>query len=164
MAKATKATPKKSQRTSTAATRRRDWQTIFINTLRENGNIRASCEKAKVNRATAYRERRSNKAFDELWDAALEDAGDTLEAEAWRRAVKGVQKPVFGSGGTGVGTVEVGAVQEYSDTLLIFLLKGAKPEKYKDRGEISGPGGGPIPFKEIIAELKPEPQPAAGGA
>ncbi len=157
MPKETKATPKKGRRTSTAATRQRDWQTIFINTLRQNGNIRASCEKAKINRATAYRERRSNKEFDELWGAALEDAGDTLEAEAWRRAVKGVLKPVFYQG------EETGEVREYSDTLLIFLLKGAKPEKYKDRGEISGPGGGPIPFKEIIAELKPEPQPAAGG-
>lgn len=163
MTKATQATPKKGRRNSAAATRRRDWRTIFINTLREGGNIRAACAKAKINRTTAYRERKANGAFNELWDAALEDAGDSLEAEAWRRAVKGVLKPVFGSGGTGVGTVEVGQVREYSDTLLIFLLKGAKPEKYKDRGEISGPGGGPIPFKEIIAELKPEPQPAAGG-
>jgi hypothetical protein len=162
MTNATQATPKKGRR-SAAATRQRDWQTIFINTLRESGNIRASCAKAKIDRTTAYRERRRNGAFDELWDAALEDAGDTLEAEAWRRAVKGVLKPVWGSGGTGVGTKKVGTVREYSDTLLIFLLKGAKPEKYKDRGEISGPGGGPIPFKEIIAELKPEPQPAAGG-
>lgn len=150
MAKATQATPKKGRRTSAAATRQRDWQTIFINTLRESGNIRASCAKAKVNRATAYRERRDNKAFDEQWGAALEDAGDTLEAEAWRRAVQGVLRPVFQKGG------QVGQIREYSDTLLIFLLKGAKPEKYKDRGELSGPGGGPIPFKEIVAELKPE--------
>lgn len=157
MTKATQATPKKGRRNSAAATRRRDWRTIFINALREGGNIRAACAKAKINRTTAYRERKANGAFNDLWDAALEDAGDTLEAEAWRRAVKGVLEPVFYQGD------EVGEVRRYSDTLLIFLLKGAKPEKYKDRGEVSGPGGGPIPFKEIIAELKPEPQPVAGG-
>ena len=31
---------------------------------------------------------------------------------------------------------QVGTVREYSDTLLIFLLKGWKPEKYKDRREV----------------------------
>lgn len=156
MAKPTQATPKK-RRHSAAATRQRDWRTIFIDALRDTGNIRAACAKAKINRTTAYRERKASIDFDALWTSALEDAGDTLEGEAWRRAVKGVLKPVYQAG------KKVGTVREYSDTLLIFLLKGAKPEKYKDRGEISGPGGGPIPFKEIIAELKPEPQPAAGG-
>ena len=43
---------------------------------------------------------------------------DALEAEARRRAVEGVRKPVFYQG------VICGWVGEYSDTLLIFLLKG----------------------------------------
>jgi hypothetical protein len=29
--------------------------------------------------------------------------------------------------------------------MLIFMLKGAKPEKYRERFEHSGPSGGPIP-------------------
>jgi hypothetical protein len=36
----------------------------------------------------------------------------------------------------------VGFIQEYSDTLLIFLLKGLRPEKYRERFEHSGPGKG----------------------
>ena len=33
-------------------------------------------------------------------------------------------------------------LQEYSDTLLIFLLKGLRPEKYRERFEHSGTGPG----------------------
>lgn len=38
---------------------------------------------------------------------------------------------------------------EYSDTLLIFQLKGAKPEKYRERIEHSGPDGGPIQIQAV---------------
>jgi len=47
--------------------------------------------------------------------------------------VDGWEEPVFGSGGTGMGTVEVGAIRKFDSTLLIFLLKGARPEKYRER-------------------------------
>jgi hypothetical protein len=58
---------------------------------------------------------------------AYEQAGERLEQEARRRAVEGTKKNVYYQGEPcGVNT-------EYSDTLLIFLLKGAKPEKYAER-------------------------------
>jgi len=50
----------------------------------------------------------------------------------------------------------------------MFALKGAMPEKYKDRQELSGPGGGPIEIdhkvddtlymtrKEILTEIAAE--------
>ncbi len=44
----------------------------------------------------------------------------------------GTEKPVFGSMGQGLGSGEVGRIREYSDTLLIFLLKAAQPEKYRE--------------------------------
>ena len=51
-------------------------------------------------------------------------AADILEDEVDRRAVEGVEKPVgWHKGKPG------GYVREYSDTLLIFLLKGDRPEK-----------------------------------
>ena len=62
------------------------------------------------------------------------EACDALEAEARRRAVEGVRKPIYCQG-------EIcGTVREYSDTLLFFLLKGAMPEKYRDdyRAEHTG--------------------------
>ncbi len=67
------------------------------------------------------------------WEEAREEAADHLEDEARRRAVDGWDEPVYGSGGTGVGTVEVGTIRKYDSTLLIFLLKGARPEKYRER-------------------------------
>jgi hypothetical protein len=70
---------------------------------------------------------------------AKEMAADRLEEEAWRRAVDGVEEPV------GFYRGEPGAyVRRYSDTLLIFLLKGLRPEKYRERYEHSG-GDKPIP-------------------
>ena len=51
-----------------------------------------------------------------------------LEREARRRAVEGVEEPV------GFYKGEPSAyVRKYSDTLLIFLMKGARPDKYRDR-------------------------------
>jgi hypothetical protein len=37
----------------------------------------------------------------------------------------------------------VTTVREYADTLLIFLLKGRRPEKYA-HFEVTGRGGGPV--------------------
>ena len=60
-------------------------------------------------------------------------AGDALEAEAIRRATEGVLKP------TGWYKGEPGGyIREYSDILLIFLLKGAKPDKYAERVQVRG--------------------------
>lgn len=51
---------------------------------------------------------------------------DYLESEALRRAVEGWEEPVYGKDGI------IGTKQRFSDTLLIFMLKGAAPEKYAD--------------------------------
>ena len=50
-------------------------------------------------------------------------------------------------------------VREYSDTLLIFLLKSHRPGVYREtlRQEHSGPGGGPIPIVEMEAIRKKRP-------
>jgi hypothetical protein len=53
-----------------------------------------------------------------------------LEDEAVRRAYEGVEKPVCQMG------KEVGVIREYSDTMLIFLLKGLRPAKYRERYDV----------------------------
>ena len=53
-----------------------------------------------------------------------------LEAEAYRRAVEGWVEPVGWYKGKAGGTV-----RRYSDTLLIFTLKGLLPDRYRDRVE-----------------------------
>lgn len=65
---------------------------------------------------------------------------ELLEAEAVRRAYEGVDEPVFYQGS------ECGEVRKYSDTLLMFLLKGMMPNKYRERVDqtLSNPDGSPI--------------------
>jgi hypothetical protein len=71
---------------------------------------------------------------------AQTEAAQLLEDEAIRRAHEGILTPVFYKGNP------TGVMREYSDALLMFLLRGFTPEKYRDRGsvEVSGPAGGPI--------------------
>jgi len=107
-----------------------DWKPIFLRELARVGIVGAACKKAKIGRTTAYKVRDEDADFAAAWDAALDDAADDMETEAWRRGKLGVLKPVYQGG------KRVGSVREYSDTLLIFMLKGTRPEKYRDRQQI----------------------------
>lgn len=108
----------------------------FLDALRETGNVVQAAKKVRCSRQILYLHRKVDDAFADDWDAALQEAMDTvLEPEAIRRAVTGVDKPVY-QGGEKVGTI-----REYSDTLLIFLLKGGKPAKYRERYEHTGKDG-----------------------
>jgi len=117
------------------------WQEKFITSLAKCGNVSVAVKTARIGRRTAYEHRASDKVFAAAWEEALECAGDLLEEEARRRAQDGVLKPVWHKG------EEVGKVREYSDTLLIFLLKGAKPDKYKERRVIEGDPDKPVTIK-----------------
>jgi len=115
----------------------------FLEVLRETGgNVSRACAAIELTRTRAYEWRAADPLFAAAWDEAVETGTDELEEEARRRAFSGVDEPVFYQG-------EVcGEVRKYSDTLLIFLLKGRRPEKYREnvRTEITGKDGGPIRF------------------
>lgn len=100
---------------------------LFLASLARYGNVKLACTAAKMARDTAYTWRAKQPDFKAAWEDALKDAVNVLEREAYRRAVKGTDKPVYQQG------VQVGTIREYSDTLLIFLLKGAAPDKYRER-------------------------------
>ncbi len=71
--------------------------------------------------------------FQEAMARARVMSTDVLEDEAHRRAVEGWLEPVgWYKGEPG------GVVRRYSDTLLIWKMKGELPEKYKDRVEVRG--------------------------
>jgi hypothetical protein len=111
-----------------------DWKVPFLAELARTGVVLTACKKARIGRTTAYKIRDEDEEFAAAWDAALDDAADEMEEEAHRRAVKGVLKPVYQGG------KKVGSIREYSDTLLIFLLKGAKPEKFRERADVRHSG------------------------
>ena len=119
--------------TLTKLTPKKRWQETFLTELAACGIITDACKAAGVSRQAAYKARERSPTFVAAWDDAVDQAADVMEREAWRRAVEGVEKPVFGSLGGRSGSGEIGRVQEYSDTLLIFLLKGARPEKFRER-------------------------------
>jgi hypothetical protein len=103
------------------------WWAPFLDALGKSAVVLLACRAAGVSRATVYRHRARSGRFARRWDDALEDAVDMLEAEARRRALHGTDRPVYYRGEA------VGTVREYSDTLLIFLLKASRPERYRDR-------------------------------
>jgi hypothetical protein len=139
----------------TCDTIKKDEADKFIDHLSRHGVVTVAAKAAGISRTEAYRQRAEEKDFADRWNDAMEQAADMMEKEAIRRAYSGVMKPVWHQG------AKVGSVKEYSDTLLIFLLKGARPGKFREnhRVEVSGPGGGAIPIKEIIVERPAGPLP-----
>ena len=77
----------------TGMTPKRDWKPAFIEALRETGNVTRAARYAGRSRNQAYHVRRHSEDFAAQWDEALGEGIDLLEAEAWRRAVIGVEKP-----------------------------------------------------------------------
>ena len=99
----------------------------FLAAFAEVGTVTRAAEISGVCRKSHTNWLKSDSDYADAFALAEQQACDRLEQEARRRAVEGVDKPVYQRG------VKVGVVREYSDTLLIFLMKGAMPEKYKDR-------------------------------
>lgn len=102
--------------------------------VESGGNVTAACEHIEVSRVCAYRHRKEDPDFRAMWLEAEGMAIERMEDEARRRAVEGVQEPVFHKG------EQCGTIKKYSDTLMIFLLKAHAPEKYKDRSETTVKG------------------------
>src|SRR4051812_19763644 len=121
-------------------------QATFLETLSETANVKVAAAAAGVCRRTVYNWRNADTDFAAAWEEAAKLGTAALEDEAIRRASEGVDEPVYYKG------VEVGKVRRYSDTLLIFLMKGRDPEKWKDRvsNEHTGPGGGPVVTEIVI--------------
>ena len=105
-------------------------RTVFINALCEGWSVRGACDKARMARSAAYRWREEEPEFAAEWDAAIEEGTDVLEDEARRRAM------------------------EQYDTLMIFLLKARRPDKYKDRNqtEMTGQNGGPMTIRVVYGD------------
>jgi hypothetical protein len=103
-------------------------EAAFLEALSTSGgNVRRSCESADVCRRTVYEWRAADPEFAVRWERAVELGTDALEDEALRRAHDGTDKPVFHQGR------ECGVIREYSDTLMVFMLKARRPDRFKDR-------------------------------
>ena len=122
----------------------------FVTVLRETANVTGAARSISMSRTAVYERRKSDKAWADAWDNAIEEAVDALEHEARRRALAGVEKGIYYQG------ARVDTMREYSDVLTIFLLKAHRPEKYREKFEHSGPGGGPIPQTITVKLVRPK--------
>lgn len=123
----------------------------YLEALATTPRIAEACRLAAVDRKSAY-----NWAKDESdaeFQAALKIAAQLgLQRaidEGWKRGVDGWEEPVY-QGGRLVGTKLV-----KSDLMLIFMLKGELPGKYRDVQEQrhTGPGGGPIQVQSMTFDV-----------
>lgn len=115
--------------------------------LRFSGNVTAAARLVGVGRRTAYEWREQDPALAQAWDEAVAEYVDGLEAEADRRAVEGVSKPLFYK-----GTRLKADVREYSDTLLIFRLKALRPQQYRERVQVSGDPDNPLTLLQALPD------------
>lgn len=114
-------------------------ETTALDCLRKGHTPAEAAAAAGVSRATLFNWKRDDQNFAAAWLEAVEEGTDRIEAEAYRRAVEGVSRPVFQGG------EEVGRVQEYSDTLLTLLIKGRRPGQFNtERHQHVGGDNGPI--------------------
>lgn len=110
----------------------------FLAAFEEMHVVSDAAKAADVGRSTVYEWAEKDAEFAKAWDELVDRSTDLLEREAYRRAAVGVEEPVFYQG------KKVGTVKRFSDNLLMFLLKGRKPDTYRDRVEHTGAGGGPV--------------------
>ncbi len=96
----------------------------FFDELRKHGVIAQAARSAGFNPKWIYTLRQKNAAFMALCEESAAEAGDSLEYEAWRRAVKGEVVDVWWQGEV------VGQKLEKSDKMLDKLLTAAKRDKY----------------------------------
>jgi hypothetical protein len=117
----------------------------FIRAFGKVATITHAARIAKIDRSRHYDWLDSDAEYAAEFAVAEEIALGVLEDEAWRRAVEGIREPVgFYKGKPSA------YVRRYSDVLLIFLLKAAKPEKYRET--INMEHGGKITHEHVVVQ------------
>jgi hypothetical protein len=106
----------------------------FLRAFARRGVVLEGAQAAGISRKTVSYWRETDEWFEELYGAALEEAGDRVEAEAHRRAVDGIDVPVIYQGmptmteDAVTGEKRVLTTKQYSDPLLALVLKRHRPE------------------------------------
>jgi hypothetical protein len=102
----------------------------FLDYVRDGWSVTAAAKKIGVTRQALYALKLLDPGFAEQWEDAYESGTDLFEDEVKRRALDGIEKPVFYKGEI------VGHIREYSDTLMAIVLKARRPEKYRERFDV----------------------------
>lgn len=103
------------------------WTEEFLTLLAGGHTVAGAARRVKIRTHTAQARRRKDPAFAAAWNEATRLGTVLMEREAERRAYYGTLKGVYYKG------VRCGVERTYSDTLMIFLLKARRPDKYRER-------------------------------
>jgi hypothetical protein len=94
--------------------------------------LTAGCKAASVSNHTVYQWREMDDDFVMREQELRAELADRLEGEAIRRAYTGYDRPIYQRG------LLCGYERVYSDMLLKMMLGALKPEKYRERVDVSG--------------------------
>ncbi len=95
--------------------------------MRATGSAALAADAAGLTFARARALRDADPEFAQAWADAVAEAVDRAEAEVYRRAFRGVERPVYYAG------QQVGTIRDYSDSLAALYLKAHRPDAYRDR-------------------------------
>lgn len=115
----------------TAKLKSRELQEIFLAHYRELGHVGDSVKKTGVSYSMPSQWCLRSDWFKEQYELAKQIVAVKLEDAAFVRSNTGWRKPIYWQGAL------VGFEQRFSDTLLVFLLKGLKPEVYRERSDVN---------------------------
>lgn len=99
-----------------------------LDALEEGATFAEAARLGGISYSTLRAWRLSDPKFAEDCAVAIDAGTDLIEAEARRRAVTGIEKPVGFHQGKHLGVF----ARDYSDSLLVLLLKARRPEMYRD--------------------------------
>jgi hypothetical protein len=127
----------------------------FIATLADTRNVTVAAREAGIARRAAFALRARDEDFAADWLDAEEAASDLLEHEARKRAMEGIEEPVYYHG------KKVGTVRRHSETLLLLFLRAERPEKFAEKGAGAGKGAGQADRPTggvLVVPEKPKPK------
>ncbi len=99
---------------------------VLLKEFRRTGRVDLACAAAGCDRTMHYDWLKSNPKYAAEFEVAREEVAGILEDEAFRRAYQGTMKPVSVAG-------KVVMITEFSDSVLMFLLKNRNSKVFGDK-------------------------------
>lgn len=126
-----------------------EWHDAFIASFQLSGVVSSACRHVGIHRDTAYAHRKRDPEFAARWEAAEEDATDALEQIAVNWGTTGLPQETTVTKMNAAGVVtEVTTTRTVtrSPYLLALMLKSRRPERYRERYEVTQQPVTPVGF------------------